>query len=97
MEEALRRIKRAREVISENIIDETAKNLVHDLEIAAEAIEKQTAKAPDIEGDGCDREGNIIYDTWICPCCGRYYELEFEEYKHCPECGQKIDWTDITE
>ena len=56
--------------------------------------EKATAKKPDFEGDGCDGNGNIIYDTWICPNCGEKYELEFEEYAYCPKCGQKIDWTE---
>lgn len=60
-----------------------------------EALEKQVPKKPDLEGDGYDPEGNLVYDTWICPCCGKHYEVDYEEYNHCPECGQAIDWGDL--
>lgn len=56
------------------------------------ALEKQTAKKPDYEGDGCDNKGNIILDTWICPNCRKRYEVDYDDYRYCPECGQKIDW-----
>ena len=36
------------------------------LDIIASALEKQKLKRPDYEGDGCDCEGDIIFDTWIC-------------------------------
>lgn len=54
--------------------------------------EKEIAKTPTVEGDGYDEDGNIIYDTWYCPNCDKSYELEYEEYTRCPECGQLIDW-----
>lgn len=60
------------------------------------AIEKQTAKKPNLEGDGYDDSGNIIYDTWICPGCGERYEVDYDDFDYCPKCGQKIDWSDIT-
>ncbi len=59
-----------------------------------EAVEKQKPKKPDYEGDGYDDSGNIVYDTWICPCCGKRYEVDYDDYKYCPECGQKIDWSE---
>lgn len=55
------------------------------------AREKQTAKRPDYEGDGY-ADGQLVYDTWICPCCGKRYEVEYDEYDYCPNCGQKLDW-----
>lgn len=39
------------------------------VEECREAVEKQTAKKPDYEGDGFS-DGQLVYDTWICPCCG---------------------------
>ena len=60
------------------------------LEKAKEAVEKQMPKKPDFEGDGYDENGNIIYDTWICPCCEEHYEVDYDNYKYCPNCGQAI-------
>jgi rubrerythrin len=61
------------------------------LEIAIRATRKQIPLVPDIEGDSSGNNGNIIYDTYICPNCGMDYELEYEEYDYCPNCGQRID------
>lgn len=59
-------------------------------ELAIIALERQIPKKPDIEGDGYDDNGNIIYDTWICPCCEEHYEVDYDNYKYCPNCGQAI-------
>ena len=61
--------------------------------VQKEDFEKQIAKKPSFEGDGY-WNGQIVYDTWICPCCDKRYEVDYEEYEHCPSCGQKIDWGD---
>ncbi len=63
------------------------------LRLAIQALEKQEPKEPTLEGDGYDDLGNIIYDTWICPNCESYYEVDYENYKYCPLCGQAIDWS----
>ena len=65
---------------------------------AFEALEKQIPKMPNYEGDGY-WDGELVYDTWICPNCGKYYEVYYDNYKYCPECGQAIDssaidWSD---
>ena len=60
-------------------------------DMAINAIEKQIASKPNRWGDGYS-DGQLVYDMWECPNCGKNYELECDEYKHCPECGQKIDW-----
>ena len=61
-------------------------------DLAIKALEKQIPKKPDFEGDGYDDNGNIIYDTWICPCCKERYEVYYDNYKYCPVCGQALDW-----
>ncbi len=58
----------------------------------AEALEKQIPGKPDISGDSCDKDGNLIYDTYICPNCRKNYEIEYEKYDYCPNCGQALDW-----
>lgn len=60
------------------------------------AVEKQIAKRPDFEGDGY-ADGHLVYDTWICPCCGKHYEVDYDDYDFCPNCGQKLDWSDTPE
>lgn len=64
------------------------------LNMAIESLEKQIPKKPDYEGDGYDDNGNLIYDTWICPNCEHEYEIDYEEHSYCPECGQAIDWSE---
>ena len=60
-------------------------------EEAIKALEKQIPEIPDYEGDGF-----LVYDTWICPSCGRYYELDCsDDYIYCPQCGQRIDWSTL--
>lgn len=59
-------------------------------EVAIKALEKQIPKTPNYEGDGY-WDGELVYDTWICPNCGKDYEVDYDDYKYCPECGQAID------
>lgn len=65
------------------------------LNMVENAVEKQIPKKPDFIGDGYDDNGNLIYDTWTCPCCETQYELDYDDYKFCPECGQSLDWSDL--
>lgn len=89
--------------VKNNFVQNLAENAyinmcsVEEMNIAIEALEKQIPKKPDLIGDGYDDNGNLIYDTWICPCCRTEYELDYYNYKFCPECGQKIDWSEVEE
>lgn len=60
------------------------------VEECREAVEKQKPKSPTLEGDGYDEDGEMIYDTWICPSCGKDYEIDYDDYDFCPNCGQRI-------
>ena len=60
------------------------------VEECRKAVERQKPKMPDYEGDGY-ADGEMVYDTWICPNCGKKYEVDYDDYKHCPNCGQAID------
>lgn len=60
------------------------------IEECREAREKQREKMPTYEGDGYS-DGEFVYDTWICPNCGEYYEVDFDDYEYCPNCGQHLD------
>ena len=60
------------------------------LDMAIEALKKQIPEMPDYEGDGY-ADGFLVYDTWICPSCGKHYEIDYDHYTYCPLCGQRID------
>ena len=64
-------------------------------EMAIQALEKQIAKKPTYEGDGYS-DGQLVYDTWVCPCCGCSYELDYDDCDYCPNCGQNLDWSDLS-
>nr|DAV33861.1 MAG TPA: hydrogenase/urease nickel incorporation protein [Caudoviricetes sp.] len=60
------------------------------LELAVKALEKRIPEKPNYDSDGIDSDGNPIWNTWICPRCDEYYEVIFDDYKYCPNCGQHI-------
>lgn len=55
-----------------------------------EAVEKQNAKTPYVWGDGYS-DGKPVYDMYDCPDCGTSYEVDCDNYKYCPECGQRLN------
>lgn len=65
------------------------------LDTAIKALLKQMPKKPDMEGDGYDDNGELIFDTWICPSCGQRYEIDYDDYEYCTNCGQHIDTSGI--
>ena len=64
------------------------------IDMAINALEKQIPKKPTYEGDGYAPDGTFVFDEWICPCCEKRYEVDYDDYDYCPNCGQKIDWSD---
>lgn len=98
-EEAIKELKEDRALYESDIVeagDGTPKGqLMLALDMAIEALEKQVPKKPTFEGKGFDGNGNITYETRICPCCGEEYAVDYYyyyDYKYCPWCGQMIDW-----
>ena len=68
------------------------RNLIDALEMGIRALEKQVPKKPTYDGDGYAPDGTFVWDEWLCPCCGSRYEVDYDDYGYCPNCGQKIDW-----
>ncbi len=68
---------------------------IEERQTAMEAMKRQLPEKPILEGDGCDQEGNIILDEWLCPNCGARYEVDYDEHDYCPGCGQRIDWSGL--
>ena len=85
-------IKKIRCINLDGKAEEDVKEVNFDFNRVKNALEKQAAKKLDYEGDAVDEDGDIIYDTWICPRCHKRFELDYDDYRYCPECGQKIDW-----
>lgn len=67
------------------------------MKVVSETYKKEKAEKPEVYGDGYDNSGNLIYDEWKCPRCGKSYEMDYDDYDYCPNCGQKIDWSDDDE
>ena len=61
------------------------------LNVCVEALEKQIPKEPNYQYDGY-ADGLPVWDIWECPSCGAEFEIDYDKHKHCPECGQKLDW-----
>lgn len=62
-------------------------------EMAVEALGKQIPKEPVITADGY-WNGIPAYDIWACPNCGKCYEIDFDDFDCCTDCGQKIQWNE---
>lgn len=62
------------------------------IDCVIEALDKQISQTPTLWGDGYS-DGELVYDMYDCPNCGKHYELDYEQYDYCPNCGQKLDWT----
>lgn len=80
------------EVVS--IIEEKKKKHIELYNTAIKALEKQLPKKPNFSGDGYAPDGTFVYDMWECPCCGEEYEVDYDEYDYCPNCGQRLDWSE---
>ena len=63
-------------------------------EIAVEAINKRIPQQVELEGDGYDPDGNLVYDYAQCPNCQRAFEESDENWEcgYCPCCGQALKW-----
>lgn len=59
-----------------------------------EAVEKQNKKHPTYDGDGYAPDGTFVWDEWLCPKCGTRYEVDYDDYDYCPNCGQRINWSE---
>ena len=66
---------------------------IKSIEIAIQALEKQIPKKPTYEGDGYAPDGSFVWDEWLCPCCGKRYEVDYDDEEHdcldymeCDEC-----------
>lgn len=57
-----------------------------------EAMEKQVPQEPTFEGDGYAPDGTFVWDEWLCPRCRTRYEVDYDDYNYCPNCGQRIKW-----
>ena len=68
------------------------KELEFDFDRAINALEKQMPKKPKMRHL---KPYDSYNDGW-CPNCEAYVN-EDSEYKYCPNCGQKLDWSDESE
>lgn len=63
------------------------------LEVAVDALKKQTAKVP-INKTKPDDTASRAYENCniiVCPACGGRLKLK-SKGRYCDKCGQKLDW-----
>lgn len=66
------------------------------LEEVRDAVEKQKPKNPNNLKRARDFNGRILYKMGDCSECG-FVNLYSHRMKFCPECGQRIDWSEEDE
>ena len=83
------------------MITESTKNIIltkiacglqlnaEEVEIVAEALEKQILKQTVFKDD--DHGGRVR-----CPTCNATMKYYDEGRHHCPDCGQRLDWSEKT-
>lgn len=76
-----------------NILANTS-DMADFLETCKAALRRRLAETPIYEADGY-ANGELVYDTWYCPNCGKGYEVGFDDYDYCPCCGQRIDRSEV--
>lgn len=67
------------------------------LGMAIDALEKQIPKEPTYDGDGYAPDGTFVWDEWMCPNCDSRYEVDYDDYDYCPNCGQRLKWEEMNE
>ena len=93
-QEAINRLKNICFTIKNEPEEIEAAQYIGALKLAISALEKQVPEKANIWGDGYS-DGELVYDMYDCPNCGKSYELDYQEYLHCPSCGQAIDWSEV--
>lgn len=64
------------------------------LEECRVAAERMKPKKPTYDGDGYSPDGTFVWDEWLCPNCNSRYEVDYDNYDYCPNCGQHLDWSE---
>lgn len=59
---------------------------------AIDALEKQIPKEPKYKKQLRDFFGMVYVTKGDCPCCGKA-EI-YSNANYCPDCGQKLDWSE---
>lgn len=59
-------------------------------DVAIKAVEKQIPKKP------LNREDRAEISYGYCPCCSNIID-DWNDIRHCGECGQAIDWSEWDE
>lgn len=87
--------------IAEKIVscleDLTEYDKIGTIEECREAVERMKPKEPTYDGDGYAPDGTFVWDEWLCPHCGSIFEIDYDQYDYCPNCGQHIDWSEENE
>lgn len=96
-QEALDRRKEAFENMFNVLEMEKDNKFYEDIELLQELVDRAIPQKPSILGDGYDKKGQLIYDMYDFPNCNKSYELDYEKYDFCPNCGQALNCSEDAE
>ena len=65
-------------------------------ELLQELVDRADPQNLTYVADGCDTDGNLIYDMAYCPNCGKEFEYAIGDWgcNYCQDCGQALYWGD---
>ena len=66
-----------------------------DIDLIESIVKKEIPRSPIRFDDWYDHDGSLVHDGWKCPNCGTTYEIDDDEYNYCPNCGQRLDWSEL--
>lgn len=63
-----------------------------DIDLIESIVMKEIPNKPFLHVCNGYDDDEVVYDEWVCPCCGKHYHVNFDKYNYCHKCGQRIDW-----
>lgn len=93
---ALNNLKRGYGILLGLLDKDVDESIEKAFKVLDELVEKEKPQKLERYADGYDEEGNEVYDMSVCPECHREFEADYtEHFNYCPNCGQKLDWSEV--
>lgn len=86
---ALNNLKRGYGILLGLLDKNVDKSVEKAFKILDELIEKEKPKK-------VEHSPEVDDDMVVCPICEKEFEIDYDEHcDYCPDCGQKLDWSEV--